>query len=189
MLEEIPTLNVLLHESDQVAERVSKIAGVVYTLYGVILPIISGAVLLAASNDEKRIPLELLAVALAGVVSLSIMYSSSLSIEVLHLVHYKSVELYPRIYSLVGRASWTNYVHFVCTKQREMKTMSLLPTLLFMITTFLVTGVISVFLIIAGTDQSPELRFGLIAVVLLFFSAAAISVFCVIGVATRYTMI
>ncbi len=75
MTEETPVLSVLLHESEQVGERVSKIAGVVYTLYCVILPAILGVVLFTANNDEKSLSLELLGIAVAGVVSLSIMYA------------------------------------------------------------------------------------------------------------------
>ena len=76
------------------------------------------------------------------------------------------------MYPLIRRESWKNYPQFFV---ENTDIASLLPGLLFMITTFVVTGVFSLFLIIAGTDSDPNLRFYLIAGVALFFLAAVIS--------------
>lgn len=148
-------LEVLLHESAQVHDTVARTLTVANTLFGAVLPVAVGFLLYKAGEKDKAIPLDVLAVALAAVVSLTAIFNAGLWVEISRYLHYKYVKLYPEIYKLAGLRG-ENFGQYLAREQQRYPS---LATALFHFTMFALSAAIVVggFSLGAHSERRPIL--------------------------------
>lgn len=108
-------LKVLLHESDHVQGAISRLVSTLNALFGVVLPAAFGVVLFSAGRGDQHFSPDVLGFALIGIVSLALIYSSSLWVEALKYIRYKYTQLHPRMYRLIGRSEEPNFVQYLAS--------------------------------------------------------------------------
>jgi hypothetical protein len=125
-------LEVLLHESEQVHDTLARTLTIANTLFGAVLPVGVGFLLYTAGEKDKSIPLDVLAVALALVVSLAAVFNAGLWVEISRYIHYKYVKIYPELYKLASLRG-ENFGQYLAREQRRYPS---LATVLFHLTMF-----------------------------------------------------
>ena len=131
-------LEILLHESQQVHDTLARTLTVANALFGAVLPVAGGFLLYKAGEKDKAMPLDVLAVALAAVVSLTAIFNAGLWVEMSRYIHYKYVKIYPELYKLAG-LSGENFGQYLAREQQRYPS---LATALFHFTMFSFSAVL-----------------------------------------------
>ena len=111
-------LEVLMHESQQVHDTLGRTLAVANALFGAVLPVAVGFLLYTAGKEDTALPLDVLAVGLAAVVSLTAIFNAGLWVEISRYVHYKYVKLYPELYKLAG-LDGENFGQYLARQQQR----------------------------------------------------------------------
>lgn len=111
-------LEVLMHESQQVHDTLSRTLAVANALFGAVLPVAVGFLLYTAGKEDTALPLDVLAVGLAAVVSLTAIFNAGLWVEISRYVHYKYAKLYPELYKLAG-LDGENFGQYLARQQQR----------------------------------------------------------------------
>jgi hypothetical protein len=153
-------IEVLLHESDHVQQAIGRAVGTIYALFGVVLPAVFGAILVVVSKESPLITNAYIGLILSSIVSLAIIYANSLWAESIEFMHYKYVQLHPRIYQAISKSNWENFMQFM---KRTRKKESWIPALLFQSTVLFLTFAYSNILVLTDKYCSVSEKFILIA--------------------------
>ena len=174
-------LDVLLKECDHVQESVSRFLSAITTVFGFGLPAVLGIFLFLAKNKGASDSQELMAVGLAAVMSVVIMFTNAMWMEALQGMRYKYTTLHPRLYALIGETDWENYGQYLARNREPTHwvPMGLLNSIC------LIVGVVLPMYLVCNTVEGGfgELKqktVFLIAISLGFVTAAAISTACVV---------
>lgn len=149
-------IEVLLHESDHVQQAIGRATGTIYALFGVVLPAVFGAILVATSKDNLVIGNAYIGLVLSSIVTLAIIYANSLWTEAFEFMHYKYGQLYPRIYQAISKNDWENFMQFMKrTRGKE----SWIPAILFQSTVMFLTFVYTIILVLSDKACSGGIIF------------------------------
>lgn len=155
-------LEVLLHESQQVHDTLSRTLSVANALFGAVLPVAVGFLLYTAGKEDTALPLDVLAAGLAAVVSLTAIFNAGLWVEISRYIHYKYVKLYPELYKLAG-LDGENFGQYLARQQQRYPS---LATAIFHVVIFS----FSIVLVVGGLRKGtgPEQQLVLIVLCVLF---------------------
>jgi hypothetical protein len=117
----------IVHESEQVQSAIERAQNALYTSSGVILPVLTGAFVVAAKGTAVVVlPIGVLGLIFVITVSLGGMWSQYLWMELLRYTRYKHLVLLPRLYAATGQ-NGRNFLQTFGKQSVRMK----LPILLF----------------------------------------------------------
>lgn len=147
-------LKVLLQECEHVQDAIARLVSTLNGSFGIVLPAVFGVVLFSASQGDLHLPMDVVGFALIGMVSVTFLYSSSLSVEALKYMRYKYSQLHPRLYRIAERSAEHNFVQFLATTTEKY---AWGPTLIFQVVVFAFAGALSFFLIYLAPQSSTHL--------------------------------
>lgn len=151
-------LKALLHESDHVQGAIARMNSTIHTLFGLTLPGVLALALYSASNESTHLPIDVLGIAISGIVTIALLYSNGLWIELFKYAHYKYAVLHPRISEVVGCREEPNFAQHLA---RTTESITWLPTIVFQLMTLTLVGTFSIAIIF--TEAPPERKAWLIA--------------------------
>lgn len=175
MTDDSMALQVALQESEHVQGEISKAIGGMYTAFGVVIPAVFGVILFSASQNAVHLPIEFLSLALAGIFSLAILYSSSLWMEAIQGFRYKYLVLLPRVYRLAGKDSEENFLQY---QARTRSLLTWLPAVLFQVLAFVLVFFVSVAGVVRGSEVSEKSPALLVAAIAVSLGIAAMGALC-----------
>ena len=185
MSDESAALKMALQESDHIQGEISRAIGGMYTAFGVVIPAIFGIILFSAGREGGYLPIEFMSLALAGVFSLTILYSASLWMEAIQAFRYKYLVLLPRAYRLLNQSDEENYLQY---QARTRSDVTWLPSLLFQGLAFVLVSIVSIVGVLEGAEASgrnPNVLIGVVAISLLIAFGGAL---CTLVLGRRVTL-
>ena len=111
-------LSVLSDEFTHAREALSRAMGTIYTLYGVIVPMIFGALAVFGDDALGREQIDVLGFIVILVASGALSYANSLWMEAHQYLRYMYLELVPRMYQYADMQSERNFFqHIALTRE------------------------------------------------------------------------
>ena len=162
---------VLKEEATHLREALGRVIGTIYTLFGVVMPIVIGAAFLVGEKAADVVRLDLLGFGVLAIVSAAIAYSNTLWLEAHEYLRYKYLVLWPRMYKLVELAAEENFMQY---QARTRLLRSWLPALIFQVAIMLAALILGVtFLWPLGAPWG--LKTWLLVAGLILFTGAVVS--------------
>lgn len=164
-------LEVLKEEAVHLREAIGRAIRAIYTLFGVVLPLVLGAAVVLGKGEAQALQTEYLGFSVLAGVSVAFSYANTLWLEAIEYLRYMYVVLWPRMYELSGMKGQENFLHY---SSRTRPSYSWLPAIIFQSTVLL--GTLGISLALSWPAfEADKANIWLLLIGLIFYLGATVS--------------